>query len=763
MKGISQMKSKTAKFKISWLVLQLILIAVFIISAFFQYRGRFQQQTLTPASGVYYLTMGNYDMEQDSYSVDETSGTPGIFTCGPYMTMKKGIYDVTVYYESTGSGHTAYATSEDSAYYANGVKSDQISLDSHHTSKSFRIQLGRDVEDFEVQTVYGGNGSLTVRGISVSQGITDSIHTLFLRISALLFLNIFVFLCYLWKSQKPSREKILAIASLTGIIVFSSLPLLKDGFPRYTTDVNFFLMRVEGLKNGLLSGDFPVRIQPGWLNGYGYATSLFYNDLFLYLPALLRMFGVSVQNAYFIYQFCINGATCLIAYFCFKGIFRQRGISLIGSGLYTLSAHRLMLLYYTTRGGMFTAYTFLPLVFYGVYLIYHDSQNVKSWLYTCLGMTVLLHCHLLSAEMTVLTLILTILFTARSFFKKEPVLAMLKATVAAVILNLGFLIPMTDYMGEGFYVSSEAWKTFYNYIQNEGLDLSGFLDLFRGVESYHSPDMILVCGVLLYFVLLLCIPRAQLSEEAQHIRKVGNVSAGLSVILCFMSTRYFPWDWIEETFEALRMPINSIQYPNRFIEIALLTMTITACCGLFLLKEKTKEQQYHYAVLGILFTLLLSSGWMLSSILNLDTYQSIYDAAYLDTSRISTKEYLPEGADPDLYTNEGPIAGIGVSISDFSRKGLHLSLQCENTNAETGLIELPLVYYKGYHATDATGTELILTSNDNYSIDLIVPAGYSGTVSIDFKSPVSWTIGMWISLIWGIGLVGYVCMKKRKH
>lgn len=754
------MKQSSKKILFSWIVLQVILLIVVIISACSQYRSRYQEHIFTPASGVYYYTMGSYDSQQNAYYVDESSGTAGIFTCGPYMTMKKGIYDITIFYESTGSDHTAYVESEDSAFYANGVRSDHVLLDSNHTSKSFRIQLCRNVEDFEIQTSYSGNGSLTVKAVSVAQGVTDTIHTLFIRIALLLAVNALFFLYRYGKTHEVSSEKKLTVFSLLGIILLSSLPLLRNGFPRYTTDLNFFLMRVDGLKDGLLSGAFPVRIQPNWLNGYGYATSIFYGDLFLYFPAILRILGVSVQNAYFCYQFAVNISTCLVSYFCLKGIFSRKSIALLGSGLYTLSAYRLVILYYTTRGGMFTAYTFLPLVLYGVYLIYTDSKNYKSWLYTSLGMTFIIHCHLLSAEMTALTLLLFILLTVTSFFKKDRIFSMLKAVGCSILLNLGFLVPLLNYMGAGFYVSSESWKSFYNYIQNDGIQPSDFFNLFRGTNAYTSPDVVLVCSLLLYLVFTLCLSKDKLSQEALSFRKIGNRFAALSCILCFMSTIYFPWDWIEETFAFLRMPINSIQYPHRFIELAVLTMTVTICCGLAQLESNKGKNYFRYVSTGIAALLLIGSGWILSNILNLDTYQPVYDKAYLDTSRISTKEYLPEGADPELYTLEFPVAEEGIAIEQFSREGLHLSIDCINVTNETQIIEVPLVYYEGYLATDEDCGKLELSPSDNFSVLLSVPSTHSGTIDIRFKSPLSWTIAMWVSGIWIVCLVVYLLRKR---
>ena len=456
----------------------------------------------------------------------------------------------------------------------------------------------------------------------------------------------------------------------------------------------------------------------------------------------------------------MNISTCLVSYFCLKGIFSRKSIALLGSGLYTLSAYRLVILYYTTRGGMFTAYTFLPLVLYGVYLIYTDSKNYKSWLYTSLGMTFIIHCHLLSAEMTALTLLLFILLTVTSFFKKDRIFSMLKAVGCSILLNLGFLVPLLNYMGAGFYVSSESWKSFYNYIQNDGIQPSDFFNLFRGTNAYTSPDVVLVCSLLLYLVFTLCLSKDKLSQEALSFRKIGNRFAALSCILCFMSTIYFPWDWIEETFAFLRMPINSIQYPHRFIELAVLTMTVTICCGLAQLESNKGKNYFRYVSTGIAALLLIGSGWILSNILNLDTYQPVYDKAYLDTSRISTKEYLPEGADPELYTLEFPVAEEGIAIEQFSREGLHLSIDCINVTNETQIIEVPLVYYEGYLATDEDCGKLELSPSDNFSVLLSVPSTHSGTIDIRFKSPLSWTIAMWVSGIWIVCLVVYLLRKR---
>ena len=101
------------------------------------------------------------------------------------------------------------------------------------------------------------------------------------------------------------------------LILLSGIPLMADYFYADAHDLAFHLMRIEGLKEELLNGSFPVRMQTYWLNGYGYPVSIFYGDLLLYIPAVLRIFGVSVLASYNIYVLLINAGTVFISYFCF--------------------------------------------------------------------------------------------------------------------------------------------------------------------------------------------------------------------------------------------------------------------------------------------------------------------------------------------------------------------------------------------------------------------------------------------------------------
>ena len=124
------------------------------------------------------------------------------------------------------------------------------------------------------------------------------------------------------------------------LLLFSSLPLLQDTMLS-SGDLGYHMLRMMGIKDGILAGQFPVRIAPKWQQGYGYASSIFYGETLLYVGALFRLIGFSFITSYRLFLLFINALTILVAYYSFRKIFEDRNIGLLCTVLYTLSVYRL--------------------------------------------------------------------------------------------------------------------------------------------------------------------------------------------------------------------------------------------------------------------------------------------------------------------------------------------------------------------------------------------------------------------------------------
>ena len=104
-------------------------------------------------------------------------------------------------------------------------------------------------------------------------------------------------------------------------------------------------MRIEAIATELKNGVFPVRIGSVWLEQYGYAASVYYGDILLYFPVLLRVLGFGVTASYKAYVVFINAGTAVIGYYSFKGIFGDRRCDLILSLAYSTASYRLTNIY----------------------------------------------------------------------------------------------------------------------------------------------------------------------------------------------------------------------------------------------------------------------------------------------------------------------------------------------------------------------------------------------------------------------------------
>ena len=231
-----------------------------------------------------------------------------------------------------------------------------------------------------------------------------------------------VFLFYRFYNDAVGKNRLLpalaGAALLMGTAFLVSMPHLSGELIK-GHDIYYHLERIEGLAQGIKAGFLPVRVQPVWVNGHGYAVSLCYPDLFLYFPALLRKMSLDLQDAYIIYMVCLNFVGILISYLCFRRMFKNSLCALTGSILYALSEYRYSTIYVRAALGEATAFLFLPMIMCGLYEIFTADTAAENYKYVFLlpaaGFAGLFYSHLLSAAaFGVLTVILCLILIKRT-------------------------------------------------------------------------------------------------------------------------------------------------------------------------------------------------------------------------------------------------------------------------------------------------------------------------------------------------------------
>lgn len=547
------------------------------------------------------------------------------------------------------------------------------------------------------------------------------------------------------------------------IILMASIPLFNNYLIR-GHDIYFHLMRIEGLAQGLRAGEFPVRIQPAWYDGYGYAVSVFYSDLFLYPAALLRLLGISLQDAYKVYVVLCNVATTLISGYSFGKIFRKREIGVFGSCLYTLSPYRLVNLY--TRGalGEYTGMIFWPLLIYSCVLLLNEDRNKvqlqKGAVLMGISMAGMLQSHMLTAEIACMVLLLLVVVYCRRIFHKEVMLAGCGAVAAALGLSAWFLIPFLDYMlFERFNINSIRNNDIM--IQRQGAFLSQVFAIFdnavgqsldsgAGTAGDFTQGVGLSLMLSVIILMLLCI-RGYLKREERRNKQITITAAGLGVLMVAMSTLYFPWDRLCRISRICRYIIVKIQFPWRFTGVAVGLLAVVWCAVLNYTEREYDRRKKVITICLAVGILLLSVGHFVIDLNQRAERTQVRSVEEMDTFVASGEEYLPVDTVLDKLKTQELYKDDCVEISDVVYHGTSITMHVKNTSAQQMGLELPRLYYAGYQALEVTEEgqhfPIEVTDGTNHVIKLMIPEETEGNITLSFREPWYWRLAEIITLL----------------
>lgn len=117
------------------------------------------------------------------------------------------------------------------------------------------------------------------------------------------------------KIQKIKYEKIMILAAFAILSFLFIFPIINKGIVA-GHDTAFHLTRFKNLCNELSWSNIRPHIFSEAYGGSGYATGIFYPDLFFYPFAILYKLGVSYELSFDLYLFFAKFFTTISYYFC---------------------------------------------------------------------------------------------------------------------------------------------------------------------------------------------------------------------------------------------------------------------------------------------------------------------------------------------------------------------------------------------------------------------------------------------------------------
>jgi len=691
--------------------------------------------------------------------------------------LKQGMYEVRVDYESLLYNTEVGGNCEDKTGTLQILRTkktedklcyNELKFQDGHTHQRTRLWI-RNIggeQDLQLMVNFYGVGELRVDKILIRELTAWRLMRLLGWL--VLFLLVDAVYIYFFVSRKASNKT--AAAILLFAVFFASLPLMTDSL-FWGHDLDFHLNRIIALANGLEAGHLFVPIQTEVLNGYGYASPLFYSQLFLYLPAVLYNLAVPAQVCYQIYAILVNIATCLIAYYSFKGLVRDNKIAAAGALIYLLSAYRITNLYVRAAVGEYTAMAFYPLIVYGFVRVYTTEETklgIRDYLPIVLGLSGLIESHVLSCELAAMFIAVVCLVNYRKTFVPKRFITLAKAAVLTLCVNMAFILPFIQSMQMDIRVNDDP----VNQIQVQGTYLqqvfSAFQVSFGDSRIGMNSEMSLSLGISLVMGLVIfaacCSMQNEWRTRKSSTVKVGVLCTVFTVVCIVLSLRIFPWDSIENFSKLLAKVLCIVQFPWRYLSMATVFAAVVTVIGLYVVKEIKSARTMQFLGGVLCLTAVFTNSLYMAGFTDGIGIERVYGDADVEKAVSSGEYILSDTIEGNLRWRRVNADPKFVTVSGYAYQGGVTTFDCVNIADTEMAVEIPLMNYDNYYACDmVTGESIGIMNGTDNRVSLAIPAGFDSSIKVVYRFPLLWKLSYAVSFITVLLTVAAVVLDRRKR
>ena len=660
----------------------------------------------------------------------------GVINGGPGLTLPAGRYRVKWMIEADGANSIEITTDNGAAALPARIATSADLVTDEHV-----FELKETAENVQLRVHFESGTRINVIDMRLySPMYRDHAFTF-----AFLLLGVwFLYALHLSGALTPDRRGRLLLIGFA--VLLASAPALKDTVC-FGHDTTFHLMRLCNLADGLAHGQLPARIGGYSYNGYGAITSVFYPDLFLYIPALMMNLGASLQYAVNVFFIAVNAASAAAMYAAAKRIFCDEDTALCASILYTLSIYRITDMFSRYAFGEMTAMVFLPLFILGLWEVVFGEK--RSWMTLALSAWAIFMSHMLSTLICACTAVgVGVLFIVK-IVREGRLVPILKACAAAGLLCAFYLVPFVMYSMQGIGAQELAKDPALYAISPAQLLLLGSgempIDPLDWSLSSFSIEigfpLLLGTVVLLYYVVTV--------EKKEKDRQMALLLCAAGLAFALMSTTLFPWGHVQLITRGLS---DYLQFPWRMLMMTAVLLSLAAAWGYMRFSGKNKEKM-------IVFVLTLCAMAALPTISTETRNNNYIPFGETIGQYLSYMEYTIPGTRSAPTKNRSVIVSGQAEVTQYSKESttIHAQVRAQG-DAE---ISFPIFGYDGYVVT-LGGQEMDWYCGENNRLTLQVPAGASGELEIWFASKAIWRVADGISLMTAAALIWMAC-KKRKE
>lgn len=702
-------------------------------------RKRFFAVLLAEAFCLLLLLPGCFKKEEEVYSFYGEDIAESMIRADGYlefqserMELKAGVYEVRVRTSLEEDQKITVQMGYDRGYF-HSLRGNVVRMFPGHKEMDFNFYVLDKVPSAYVECQFFDVGAEGMEELYILRTNKGNRVLLFLAAAVFAALDFLVEFRRRILDGRVTKRQQVVFWTLTAGVLLAYFPYLTDYFI-HGADTFFHISRIAWLKETLEQGtSFPVRIQSHWLYGHGYAVSLFYCDLFLFLPAALHLIGFSILAAYKIFILIILAATAVIAYWSFYQCVKDEYAALFGSMIYLLIPYHIYNFYNRGAIGECLAMIFLPLIAAGMYLLYTQDVSAASYKrykwYIIWGVSAVIECHVISTELTAFVMAVFCVIGWRKTFRKETFLQLAQAVLAAALLTVWFWLPLLYMMhADRYHLQTIVSKP----IQEMGVSFAGILQLLPNKGAAQTGMW--QCEPIQLGAAVLVLMAVYLLWRKHSPNRACKISAAFCIVTVVMSTQYLPWD------RMMKLPVigglvSSLQFPWRWM---ILATCFAAMFAAFFWKMAWEEGSQTVKLLTVIAAFLAvgSAVYHVNDIAFVSAPVYLYDTENFGTIGVGSGEYLLEetGIFALDVPSHDPVAEEGLEWSDYTQRGTKAKIYLSNQTDGLLYVELPLTGYQGYKLKTWEQQEVVPYITEEVGahgdLKIAVPAGYSGGISV---------------------------------
>ncbi len=703
-------------------------------------------------------------IENDEYfSTISESAEEGDALYAHLYSYKPGKYNVKFHCEVSNKGSGFSIVTDGSVTPDNTFKTevlDYIPLLPDVTEYDYDYTIPSHVRDVKMVIHYGGSGTLKIgRAYHTSYKLYYYDCAFVLFCLALLGLIIgYQFRKKKWEFKIFDSEKESGLTDfgriffLLVITFIASIPLLGKGFYE-RADLQFHLMRIQGISQALSSGQFPVRMQPVWHYGIGYPLSIFYPDLVLYPAAIMVALGLSEYYALCVLLIINNFLTAHIGYKAFSAITKSDKKGLIISAIYTLSVFRFGVMYQCQYGSIM-AMIFFPLVLDGIVNVIWEDRT--RWHILALGMTGIISSHILSSVMATLMCILCCIVGLRNLASVKKLLAIGKAVLTTLLLNLWFIVPFLLSYNRNYNIIFEQPITNRSVVfipqMFQWINFGGMTNQYGSETAGEMPISV---GILFAIAIIGFLVMVIQERKCDYVL---GTCVFISLATLWLSSEFFPWNYIIRV-PVLGKMLYHVQFAWRYELIATVGLSVVTAEVILYFLEKL-DLKIYFAVMVIC---LINIAPSIDCVTNYYPmfFQDKYQYSYHFVDDTENVDYMYRDLPyEELKALPRTVIAENANVSNLKRNGVDMSF--DYTKDGDAKFTLPIIDYPGYRAW-INGEEEELSSTDKHQLTIIADRlkTNSGSIEIKYREPMLWRVCEIISVVSAMIMMIYVRKRKR--